>query len=126
MQKDRKNKEILRDDWGEVLWLGEVGGSMLCLVLLAVVLVLWLAGVVGVLEGRLETENEVPLPTGVVVALTEVLLRAGVVARDEAAGWADSVAGVMEGLVARDEVAWRTGVVASVVAGLAVWDEVAG
>lgn len=50
MRNDRKNKEILRDDWGEVLWLVEVGGSTLCLVLLAVVLVLWLAGVVGVSE----------------------------------------------------------------------------
>lgn len=47
MLKDRKNTEILRDDWGRVLWPGEVGGPVLWPV---VVLVLWLAGVVGISE----------------------------------------------------------------------------
>lgn len=47
MLKDRKNTEILREDWGGVLWPGEVGGPVLWPV---VVLVLWLAGVVGISE----------------------------------------------------------------------------
>lgn len=64
IRKDRKKKDSLR--------LEEVRGTKLPLVLLAVVLVLWLAGVVGVSEWWLGTEDGVPLPTGVVVALAEV------------------------------------------------------
>lgn len=50
MLKDRKKTEILRDGWGRVLWPGEVGSPVLWSVLLAVVLVLWLPGVVGISE----------------------------------------------------------------------------
>lgn len=50
MLKDRKNTETLRDGWGRVLRPGEVGSPVLWPVLPAVVLVLWLAGVVGISE----------------------------------------------------------------------------